>query len=85
MRPRLLRNQGPPPRSKRFLTACDVAEIVQKYESGNTTQEIGARYGISKTSVATVLREQGITIRRQGLMGVDRRAVDGDLVLVGAG
>jgi hypothetical protein len=39
MRPRLLRNQGPPPRSKRFLTACDVAEIVQKYESGNTTQE----------------------------------------------
>jgi hypothetical protein len=38
MRPRLLRNQGPPPRSKRFLTACDVAEIVQKYESGNTTQ-----------------------------------------------
>jgi hypothetical protein len=67
MRPRLLRNQGPPPRSKRFLTACDVAEIVQKYESGNTTQEIGARYGISKTRVATVLREQGITIRRQGL------------------
>ena len=67
MRPRLLRNQGPRPRSKRFLTACDVAEIVQKYESGNTTQEIGARYGISKTRVATVLREQGITIRRQGL------------------
>jgi hypothetical protein len=67
MRPRLLRNQGPPPRSKRFLTACDVAEIVQKYESGNTTQEICALRGISKTRVATVLREQGITIRRQGL------------------
>ena len=67
MRPRLLRNQGPPPRLKRFLTACDVAEIVQKYESGNTTQEIGARYGISKTRVATVLREQGVAIRRQGL------------------
>jgi transcriptional regulator of aromatic amino acid metabolism len=67
MRPRLLRNQGPPPRSKRFLTACDVAEIVQKYESGNTTPEICARSGISKTRVATVLREQGITIRRQGL------------------
>jgi hypothetical protein len=42
---------------------------VQKYESGNTTQEIGVRYGISKTRVATVLREQGITIRRQGLTG----------------
>jgi hypothetical protein len=39
MRPRLLRNQGPPRCSKRFLTARDVAEIVQKYESGNTTQD----------------------------------------------
>ena len=28
---------------------------------------VGSRYGISKTRVATVLREQGITIRRQGL------------------
>jgi len=49
MRRRPLRNQGSPPRSRRFLTACDVAEIVQEYESGNTTQEIGARYGIAKT------------------------------------
>jgi hypothetical protein len=40
---------------------------VQRYEAGETTQQIGARYGISKTRVATVLREQGITIRRQGL------------------
>jgi DNA-directed RNA polymerase specialized sigma24 family protein len=35
--------------------------------SGDTTQQIGACYGISKTRVATILREQGITIRRQGL------------------
>jgi Mor family transcriptional regulator len=40
---------------------------VQKYESGDTTQQIGTHYGISKTRVATVLRRQGITIRRQGL------------------
>lgn len=40
---------------------------VQKYESGNTTQEIDARYGFSKTRVATVFHEQGITISRQGL------------------
>jgi transcriptional regulator of aromatic amino acid metabolism len=32
-----------------------------------TTEQIGARYGISKTRVATELREQGVTIRRQGL------------------
>jgi hypothetical protein len=58
---------GSPPRSKRFLTANDVANIVQKYENGDTTQQIGTCYGISKTRVATVLRERGITIRRRGL------------------
>lgn len=63
-RPPLLR---PSHRSKRFLSANDVAEIAKKYESGNTTQQIAADYGISKTRVATVLREHGITIRRQGL------------------
>jgi hypothetical protein len=55
------------PRSKRFLTAQDVADIVHRYEAGETTQQIGNHYGISKTRVATVLRERGITIRRQGL------------------
>ena len=66
-RPPLFRNQGPLPRSKRFLSAEDIADIVHKYVSGNTTQHIGTHYGMSKTRVATVLREQRITIRRQGL------------------
>ena len=66
-RPPLLRSDGPLPRSKRFLNADDLAHIVQRYESGDTTQEIGTRYGISKTRVASILHEQGITIRRQGL------------------
>lgn len=38
-----------------------------QYEVGETTQQVGTRYGISKTRVATVLRLQGITIRRRGL------------------
>jgi Mor family transcriptional regulator len=55
------------PRSKRFLTADDLTDIVQRYEAGETTEHIGNRYGISKTRVATVLRERAIAIRRQGL------------------
>jgi len=58
---------GTRPRSKRILGATDVDDIVKKYGSGETTQQIGAHFGISKSRVATVLREQGITIRRQGL------------------
>ena len=57
----------PPPRSRRFLTAKDTAEIVQAYEASQSTQRIGSRYGMSKTRVATILREQGIPLRRQGL------------------
>jgi hypothetical protein len=55
------------PRSKRFLTTEDVADIVRRYEVCETTQQVGERYGISKTRVANVLREQGVAIRRQGL------------------
>jgi DNA-binding CsgD family transcriptional regulator len=66
-RPPFSHQRGPKPRSKRFLAALDIADIVQRYESGETTGQIGNRYGISKTRVATVLRQSGVTIRRQGL------------------
>jgi hypothetical protein len=57
------------PRSKHHLSRDDVTDMVHRYGAGETTQQIGNRYGISKTRVATVLREQDITIRRQGLTG----------------
>jgi len=40
---------------------------VHRYEASETTQQIGNHYGISKTRVATVLRNQGVTIRLHGL------------------
>ena len=58
--------EGPKPRSKRFLTSQDIAGIMHRYKAGETTQQVGTRYGISKTRVGTILRDQGITIRRQG-------------------
>jgi hypothetical protein len=66
-RPTLSSQDERNPRSKRFLTAEDVADIVYRYKAGETTQQVGSIYGISKTRVATILREQGITIRRQSL------------------
>lgn len=56
----------PPPRSRRFLTTEDTGEIVQAYEAGQSTQRIGSRYGMSKTRVAAILRDQGVPLRRQG-------------------
>lgn len=51
----------------RFLNPRDLTDIVARYQAGDTTQQIGTHYGISKTRVARVLREQGVPIRRQGL------------------
>jgi hypothetical protein len=69
-RPLLSRQDGPKPRSKRFLTAEDIAGIVRGYQVGEATRQISSRYSISKTRVAHVLCEQGIAIRRQGLNDV---------------
>lgn len=66
-RPPLSHRTGPGPRSKRLLTAQDVSEIVHRYEAGETSQQVGTHYDVSKTRVSTLLREQGIIIRRQGL------------------
>jgi predicted GNAT family acetyltransferase len=60
-------------RSKRFLRPQDIADIAARYQAGDTTQQIGMHYGISKTRVATVLREQGVALRRQGLSGEQAR------------
>jgi hypothetical protein len=70
-RPPLSRQDSPKPRSKRFLTAEDITDVVHRYEAGESTQQVGNHYGISKTRVATILREQGVAIRRLGLPAED--------------
>jgi AraC-like DNA-binding protein len=65
--PRRPASSGTPPRPKRYLVPADIDDIVHRYDAGETTEQISAHYGISKTRVAFVLREQGVTIRRQGL------------------
>ena len=47
---------------------------MHRYEAGETIEQIDGRYGISKTRVAFVLREKGVTIRRQGL--IDERLTE---------
>jgi hypothetical protein len=51
---RSVRNDSP-------LKPQDIVDIMTQYEASDTTQQIGTRYGISKTRVATILREQGVT------------------------
>lgn len=66
----MLAQDPPKGRLKHFLATEDIADIVARYETGETTQQIGTRYGISKTRVANVLCEHDVAIRRQGLSDV---------------
>lgn len=45
------------------------AEIVARYEAGEPSTAIGTAYGLNKNSVIKILREVGISIRRQPLTG----------------
>jgi len=69
-RPLLSLPNGPKPRAKRFLTADAVTDIVRRYEGGETTQQVGKRYGISKPRS---------TDRLTGCACVDMRKVPSEL------
>jgi uncharacterized protein (DUF433 family) len=43
---------------KRFLDTQDVTDIAARYQAGETTQQVGTRYGISKSRVTNILRDK---------------------------
>ena len=54
-------------RVRRRLQPGIIQEIVRKYEAGAMTPALCAEFGLSKTSVLRLLREQGVDLRRRPL------------------
>lgn len=54
-------------RLRRRLSPELIAEIVAKYESGSMTPALCAEYGLSKTGILQLLRDEGAEIRRRPL------------------
>jgi hypothetical protein len=52
---------------QRRLNADEVVELVEAYEEGATQQELAARFGIHRTTVAAELDRHGFTNRRASL------------------
>jgi hypothetical protein len=42
-------------------------ELVKRYQAGATTYELAANFGIGREKVDTILKRQGVAMRRQGL------------------
>ena len=58
----MLREQGITIR-RQGLTSEQVSEAAKLYAAGHSLAWLGARYGVSHTTVATALRRQGIQLR----------------------
>jgi len=55
------------PRRLVRLIEEQVRELVKEYQAGATTYELAAKFGIGREKVSTILKQQGVTMRRQGL------------------
>lgn len=44
-----------------------VEDIVQRYRSGESTTKLSVEYGVSRSSVAALLRKQGVALRGQAM------------------
>ncbi len=55
-----------PNRLKR-LSEEQVQQLAEGYEAGATVYELGDQFGISRQTVGKILKQHGVTMRRQGL------------------
>jgi transposase len=42
------------------------ADVIEAYESGKTSRQVAARFGLGRTTVLTILKAAGVTVRPQG-------------------
>jgi DNA-directed RNA polymerase specialized sigma24 family protein len=69
------RQQRPPTRQRQTqhrLSVEQVQRLVAEYRDGASVQELAARWGVHRTTVAAQLRQAGVPLRRRGVPA-DRR------------
>ena len=49
------------------LTEDEIQAVLRRYEAGEASATVGKAFGISKTTVISILNEHGIAIRKLGL------------------
>ncbi|AWG70724.1 hypothetical protein DDJ51_00200 [Mycobacteroides abscessus] len=55
-----------PPRQRQRITDRLRAEVVEAYESGQTSREVAEMFTIGRTTVLKILKAAGVTVRPQG-------------------
>lgn len=52
---------------RRRLSSETIVEVVQRYQAGQHTTALSKEYGISKSGLISLLRSEGVTLRRRPL------------------
>ncbi|TFH57046.1 helix-turn-helix domain-containing protein [Glutamicibacter arilaitensis] len=55
------------------LTEAQIQDVLRRYEAGEASAKVGKAFGISKTTVISILNEHGIAIRKLGLTDRQKR------------
>ncbi|TNC23811.1 helix-turn-helix domain-containing protein [Amycolatopsis alkalitolerans] len=55
------------PGRMRRLDDGEVQLLVEGYDAGSSVYELGEQFGISRQTVSRILKQRGVTMRRQGL------------------
>ena len=50
---------------QRRLSSDEERRVIAAYRSGNTVYEVGAQFGIHRTTVSAILGRHGVKLRRQ--------------------
>jgi hypothetical protein len=58
---------GPTRALKRRLDRAEIGEIIAKYQAGNSTNQLMAEHRLAKRTISTLLKANGVMLRRQGL------------------
>lgn len=67
-KPRTRQNASHTPHKIKYrLTEAQIRIILSRYEAGEASAMVGKAFGISKTTVISILSEHGIAIRKLGL------------------
>lgn len=62
---------GRPRTHKRQLGRAEIDEIITKYKSGISTNQLMVGHHLAKRTIAVLLKSNGVTMRRQGLSEQD--------------
>ncbi|MDB4989484.1 MAG: hypothetical protein JWN04_4662, partial [Myxococcaceae bacterium] len=65
--PRKPRIPSTPRQVRRRLNPEQITQLCVDYQAGSTTRQLADTYGVGKTAITRLLREQGIPLRHQGL------------------